>query len=140
MKTKIEQNMNTIFNLEETVENTEIVEYSDPVEDKSDEELLKQDFILARTTLVDLIKSNELALETVAAIAGSTEDPKSFEALSNLMSTQTNIVKELLNSHKKKKEIERLSTPKNETNQTLIVGEKIVFSGSTSDLMKSIKS
>jgi hypothetical protein len=140
MKTKIEQNMNTIFNLEETVENTEIVEYSDPVEDKSDEELLKQDFILARTTLVDLIKSNELALETVAAIAGSTEDPKSFEALSNLMSTQTNIVKELLNSHKKKKEIERLSTPKNETNQTLIVGEKIVFSGSTSDLMKAIKS
>ena len=108
MKTKIEQNMNTIFNLEETVENTEIVEYSDPVEDKSDEELLKQDFILARTTLVDLIKSNELALETVAAIAGSTEDPKSFEALSNLMSTQTNIVKELLNSHKKKKEIEKM--------------------------------
>lgn len=121
---KMEQNLNKIFDLEPNGELLPAV--SDPVIQKED------DFELARDTLRNLIHKNDAVLTDLISLARSSEHPRAFEVVGQLVKAQSDIAKDLMGLHKQKKEVseDEVTNIKQQNN--------IVFAGSTSDLMKLI--
>lgn len=121
---KMEQNLNKIFDLEPTGEVLPAI--PDPSLQKED------DFELARDTLRNLIHKNEAVLTDLISLARSSEHPRAFEVVGQLVKAQSDIAKDLMGLHKQKKEVsdEEVTNIKQQNN--------IVFAGSTSDLMKLI--
>lgn len=124
---KIDDKLNTIFDLEPVqYKKQEVKTLVDTGDKKQD------DFDLARTTLRDLISTNQDVLTDLVNIAKSSEHPRAFEVAGQLIKAQSDIAKDLLGIHKQKKEID------GEEVQNIQTQNNIVFAGSTSDLMKMI--
>lgn len=127
------QKLNQLFNLTQvpvqTVEKKQIV----PIEDNlTDEEKKQSDFGLARQTIIDMIGKNNDAIDDILRIAKNAESSRAFEVVGQLVKTQTELAKELLNTHKQKKDLDGQNA--NNIKQQ----NNIVFAGSTSELMKMI--
>ena len=122
---KMDQNLNKIFDLEPTGEVLPAI--PDPTIQKED------DFDLARDTLRSLIHKNDAVLSDLISLARSSEHPRAFEVVGQLVKTQSDIAKDLMGLHKQKKEISGDDTPTSIKQQN-----NIVFAGSTSELMKLI--
>lgn len=136
---KIDESMNKLFNLEDGVIEGEIVSTEEVINDAEIEELgdeIEGDFQLARTTIKGLIDTNNTAIEAISTIAIGYENPRGFEVLGQLIKTQSDLVKELLDSHKKKKD---LVVKKDEKESPILIeNQNILYNGSTSDLLKSL--
>ena len=123
--------LNQLFNMEEPfVQKTSIKEIE--VEDENVDKK-EADFELARKTYRDLIKRNDDVIDEIVRIAKNSESSRAFEVAGQLLKAQAEITKELINSHKTKKEIDGDSG-----NNNIKTQNNIVFAGSTSDLMKMI--
>lgn len=121
---KMDDKLNTLFNIEPA--KLDIPVYKEQ-EDKSD-------FDVARTTLRDMIDKNDDVISDLVSIAKSSEHPRAFEVIAELVKAQTSLAKELMNVNKIKKEIDKDdSSPSKIDTQN-----NIVFAGSTSDLLKMI--
>lgn len=92
----------------------------------------ESDFDFSRDTIRELIDKNNSVIDEMISIARSAETARPFEVVGQLVKTQSDLAKDLLQLHKQKKEIE-LEDVKNIKTQN-----NIVFNGSTSDLMKLI--
>lgn len=120
--------LNEIFNIEKVESQTfELEKIKESSEDKKE-----SDFELARDTLRDLINKNNAVIDDIISLARSSETARPFEVAGQLLKTQTDIAKGLVDLHKQKKDIEADEPNKIETQNN------IVFAGSTSDLMKMI--
>ena len=106
------------------------------VEPLSDSEEIENDFKTARVLLKNLIETNNTAIDQIGKIAITYENPRGFEVLGQLIKTQSELVKELMESHKKKQDL----MPKKDIKQQIETQNNIVFTGSTSELMKAIAS
>lgn len=93
------------------------------------------DFEYARRTYHDILAKGSAAIDDMMEVARATEHPRAFEVLSTMMKTLSDVNGNLLDLHKKKKdirkkEIERGALPAgNTTNNNLFVG-------STTDLQR----
>jgi hypothetical protein len=94
------------------------------------------DFEYARRTYHDILAKGSAAIDDMMEVARATEHPRAFEVLSTMMKTLSDVNGNLLDLHKKKKdirkkEIERgvVLPPGNTTNNNLFVG-------STTDLQR----
>ena len=93
------------------------------------------DFEYARRTYHDILAKGSAAIDDMMEVARATEHPRAFEVLSTMMKTLSDVNGNLLDLHKKKKdirkkEIERSALPLgNTTNNNLFVG-------STTDLQR----
>lgn len=125
---QFEEKLNQLFNME-TFEQK-------PIEIKKIEETnadkKESDFDLARDTLRDLIAKNNAVIDDIVSLARSSETARPFEVAGQLLKTQSDIAKGLVDLHKQKKDIDQDEPGKIETQNN------IVFAGSTSDLMKMI--
>lgn len=92
----------------------------------------ESDFDLSRDTIRELIDKNNSVIDEMISIARSAETARPFEVVGQLVKTQSDLAKDLLQLHKQKKEIE------SEDTQKISTQNNIVFNGSTSDLMKLI--
>ena len=92
------------------------------------------DYQLARSTLRGLINKNEDVLTELIHISKNSEHPRAFEVAGQLIKTQTEVARELMNVHKQRKEIEKTSS------KTVNQQNNILFAGSTSELLKLIAS
>jgi hypothetical protein len=109
-------------------ESTEIIT---DVEEISDEQQFQHDFDLARESLLNAMEFSKAAMDTLKVIADGTQHPKAFEVIATLIDKNVTVSKELLELHKKKKEMIG-EGPKSQTiNNNLIL--------STTDLLKMIK-
>lgn len=128
---KMEQNLNELFNLEPQVKELKteniLPAVQSPVEKKDD------DFDLARDTLRNLVQKNETVLDNLIDLARNSESPRAFEVVGQLVKTQSEIAKGLVDLHKQKKDIEGETI-----NSSIKTQNNIVFAGSTADLMKLI--
>ena len=129
---KIDKNLNEIFNIAPQVEEIKS-EAILPVE-VNPEQKKDHDFELARDTLRNLVMKNENVLDNLIDLAKSSESPRAFEVVGQLVKTQSDIAKGLLDLHKQKKDIEGESAQ----NNSIKTQNNIVFAGSTADLMKMI--
>jgi hypothetical protein len=91
------------------------------------------DFEYARQTYHDILAKGSEAMEEMMEVARATEHPRAFEVLSTMMKTLADVNGNLLDLHKKKKDIrkkdEKLALPAGNTTNNLFVG-------STTDLQK----
>lgn len=99
---------------------------------ESSEDKTESDFDFSRDTIRELIDKNNSVIDEMISIARSAETARPFEVVGQLVKTQSELAKDLMQIHKQKKEI-KAEDPKSIKQQN-----NIVFNGSTSDLMKLI--
>jgi hypothetical protein len=93
------------------------------------------DFEYSRQIYHDLLAKGSEALEDMMEVARATEHPRAFEVLAGMMKNVADINGNLLDLHKKKKDIRKkdikeLPSPGNTTNN--------LFVGSTTDLQRML--
>ena len=104
----------------------EIISTGDDIED---------DYLVARKKLNDLIGTSQQALEGMLNVALASDSPRAYEVVGQLIKTTGDAAKDLLDLQSKKKRL-RDEEPKK---QNIDTQNNIIFSGSTSDLLKALK-
>lgn len=130
---KIEENLSEIFDIEtnkiEKVSEGELI----PVETNTHSE---DDFNIVRTNINSLIEKGNTAIDDLLKVAKESEHPRAYEVAANMLKTLSDLNKDLIDIQKKKKEIQG---PSNTSNDKPLI-DKAVFVGSTTDLVKLIRS
>lgn len=120
--------LNNVFDIEtvevKQLEAVKVEKISTGNEDKED------DFKLARDTLVNLIHKNDDVIDNLIHLAKNSETARTYEVAGQLLKTQAEIAKGLMDLHKQKKDVD------GESSQNIKQQNNIVFAGSTNDLMK----
>ena len=90
-----------------------------------------KDFDYARENLYDVIEKGQEALFDMMDVAKQSQHPRAYEVLSGMINTLVSANKDLLDLHKKKKELFKTEEDPKTINNNLFVG-------STADLQKLI--
>lgn len=114
------------------VKEDNLVIYQDPAE-KADHEL-DTDISYARDMIYGSIKDSSDAIEKMLDIAKQTQHPRAFEVVATLINAKREATKDLLDLHKKRKDLKKIE--KDEGPDTI---NNNVFVGTTEDLLKLIK-
>lgn len=139
MITKTNQSLSNIFDVEPST--GEVIEH-EPNVSKSIEKLQDIDFEIARTTMHNILLKGQSAIENALLIANGTEEPDSYNAVSNLIGKMTDASVKLMGLHETKmkiltkSEVQIQSTTESST--TTNISSQVVFVGSTSELAKNI--
>ena len=129
---KLNKNLSEIFDVEPIKEeiNAEqlpvVLESADPVE---------ADTSYARENIRNLIDTGSKAMTDLASVANQSESPRAYEVLATMMKNLSEMNKDLLALQKAKREL----TPQSEAAKGVNI-DKAVFVGSTTELLKMIKS
>ena len=120
-----------ILNITPTIRENDLVIHQDT--DSVGSEELDNDIKYVRDMMYDTIKNTSDAVEEMLGIAKQIQHPRAFEVVATLLNTQREASKDLLDLHKKKKELKHEDKDGPETiNNNLFVG-------STADLLKMIR-
>ena len=92
-----------------------------------DSDIKDNDFEYARQVYHDILVKGSEAMDEMMEVARSTEHPRAFEVLSTMMKTLADVNGNLLDLHKKKKDIDKkdiaaLPIPQGSTTNNLFVG------------------
>jgi hypothetical protein len=140
---KIDDRLSQVFDME-PVKQTEVITKSGDVivpETNSQTEKIENDYDRTRANLYGLLQQGQDALMHALEIAKSSEHPRAFEVVGNLMNQLADINEQLLRIHERK---QKLDSPKDnkdskgETNN--VTNNNAIFVGSTSELNKIIHS
>ena len=101
MKTKLENNMEDIFNLPEAAPISDI-KISEAVVIPTDE-TVDDDIAYARDNLYKIVESGNDALETLLNVAKASESPRAFEVVQQFIKTMADANKDLVELQRKKK-------------------------------------
>jgi hypothetical protein len=132
---KLDTSLSEIFDCEfNEVENLPVAKENELIEvqDESDD-----DFVLVRNNINNLIEKANTAIDNLLNVAKETEHPRAYEVAANFLKTMSDLNKDLLDVHKRKKELTGKSDDKADSKNALI--DKAVFIGSTNDLITLIK-
>ena len=128
---KLNANLSDIFDVEPIKEEEKTillpvtVEASDPINADAD---------FARNNIRELVTQGNQAVDELMLIARDGQHPRAFEVLSGLIKNLADMNKDLLEIHKRKKDL----VPKAESQNNLNI-DKAVFVGSTAELVKMLK-
>jgi hypothetical protein len=129
---KLNKNLSEIFDVEpiqeQTVETLPVV-----IEDSVNQ--VDADAEFARNNMRELISNGNKALTDLASVANQSESPRAYEVLATMMKNLAEMNKDLLELQKRKREL----APQSETTKGVNI-DKAVFVGSTTELLKMIKS
>jgi hypothetical protein len=129
---KLNKNLSEIFDIE-PVEDTVPVQTMPVVVETTD--VVETDTNYARENIRTLIDTGNKALNDLAYVANQSESPRAYEVLANMMKSLTEMNKDLLQLQKTKREL----APQSEAAKGVNI-DKAVFVGSTTELLKMIKS
>jgi hypothetical protein len=101
----------------------------------TDSDNTDDDFEFARRTYYDLLVKGSEALEEMMDVARATEHPRAFEVLSGMMKNVADINGNLLDMHKKKKDLVKLDAPALPSPSTT---NNNMFVGSTAELQQML--
>lgn len=93
---------------------------------------LKKDYLTTRKNLMDLIDNGKDAIQGIMNVAEEGEHPRAYEVVAQLIKTVADVNKDLIDIHKKVKDVEVTKVENNETTNNSI------FIGSTSELQNLI--
>jgi len=100
--------------------------------DKTD---IDDDYEFARQKYYDLMEKGDEALELMLELARSSEHPRAFEVLSNMMKQNAEVADRLMDLQKKKKEVQKVDSMPGLPNS---ITQNNVFVGSTTDLQRML--
>jgi len=104
-----------------------------PVNPQSD---LEKDYTDIRRNIKNIISKGSEAIDGILNLASETESPRAYEVLSQMIKTVSDANKDLLEIHKKMKEIEGVN-PQNQSASTIT--NNSIFVGSTADLQNVLR-
>ena len=96
---------------------------------------LDDDVSFARENIRDLVKKGSQAFTEILSVAKESQHPRAYEVAATLLKNLSDLNKDLLELHKRKKDLE----PKDYGRQNINVDKAVVFTGSTTELVKLIK-
>jgi hypothetical protein len=129
---KLNQNLSEIFDVEPIEE--KVVETLPVVIDDNVNQI-DADAEFARDNMRTLITNGNKALTDLASVANQSESPRAYEVLATMMKNLAEMNKDLLELQKRKREL----APQSESAKGVNI-DKAVFVGSTTELLKMIKS
>ena len=105
-----------------------------------DNENRDNDFDYTRETLYDLINKGREGIEEMIEVAKQSEHPRAYEVLAKLIKDTADTSSQLMDLHKKVKEIDKIMAP-NSSLQELPNGNTTnnLFVGSTTELQRMLK-
>jgi hypothetical protein len=130
---KLNKNLSEIFDIEPVEEEVTQIQTMPVVVETSD--VVETDSNYARENIKTLIDTGNKALNDLAYVANQSESPRAYEVLANMMKNLTEMNKDLLQLQKTKREL----APQSEAAKGVNI-DKAVFVGSTTELLKMIKS
>jgi predicted nucleic acid-binding Zn-ribbon protein len=131
----INDNMEKIFNLEPITVPSTVSDILTVKEVKVDKEDLDKDYTTVRENLKDIVKRGNEAIDGIMLVASETQSPRAYEVVATLIKSVSDANKDLLDLHKKIKEIKKTEIDASTTNVT----NNSLFIGSTSELQKLLK-
>lgn len=140
---KHEEKLNEIFDIEPSEAVTgEVITTSNEViipETKNHDEKIDYDFEKSRNNLHSLLQQGQEALTHALEIAKSSEHPKAFEVVGNLVKQLADINQQMLELHSKKRRLDTQQPEKNNSNpEKVVTNNNAFFFGTTADLQKLI--
>ena len=118
---RVDKNLNEVFEIEPVVVDVEIIEPSRPKQ--VDNQKVDIDFHEVRKSLKDIIDRGSEAIDGILQVASETERPRAYEVAAQMIKTVADANKDLLEIHKKLKDIRKeTTTVNNTTNNSLFVG------------------
>lgn len=131
----IDKNLSDIFGVTPMEKpSQEVIEFNPKeVVDKS----IEDDFTITRNNLYSLLQQGKDALEHALEVAKTSEHPRAFEVVGNLMKQLSDINHQLVDLHGKKSDLSNRN--KEETKQPNRVTNNAIFVGSTTELSKMIE-
>ena len=105
----------------------EIISTGDDIED---------DYQIARKKLNALIDKSQQALDGMLNVALASDSPRAYEVVGQLIKTTGDAAQDLLKLQQAKKKLREEDSKKS---QQIDTQNNIIFSGSTSDLLKALK-
>ena len=124
---KLNEKLSEVIDIEPYVKEstTEIVE-TNAIEDDAE---------YARQNLRKLIEKGNVAADHIVEIAKQSEHPRAFEVAANMLKNLADMNKDLMEIQKRKKDLTGVAESKGNINV-----DKAVFVGSTTELVKFLKS
>ena len=99
----------------------------------SSEKKLNDDFEYSRATYYELLEKGKESLEDMMEVARSSEHPRAYEVLSNLIKNMADVNDKLMYLNKKRKDLDK--------KEEKLIGNTTnnLFVGTTADLQKLLK-
>lgn len=104
-----------------------------PITQQSD---LEKDYTDIRRNIKNIISKGSEAIDGILNLASETESPRAYEVLSQMIKTVSDANKDLLEIHKKMREIEGTTT---QTQSAGSITNNSIFVGSTVDLQNILR-
>ena len=139
----IDNNLSRVFDMEPVKQGDVIMSTGEVVipATNSQTEKIENDYDRTRANLYGLLQQGQEALMHALEIAKSSEHPRAFEVVGNLMNQLADINEQLLRLHERK---QKLDNPKDSTKESKgevknVTTNNSIFVGSTAELNKLIK-
>ena len=136
-KKDVDEKLSDALNLD--LGGTEIVEKVEEPKDivvKNEEEEKEEDFNLVRNNLKLIIETGQSAMEGILNVASEGESPRAYEVVSQLIKSVSDANKDLMDLHKKMKDMGKESGTKQSAGS---ITNNAIYVGSTKDLQKLVK-
>ena len=138
---KSHDKLNEVFDIEHVVEGELITANNQVVlpETNKQSEKIDYDYNKTRDNLHNLLVSGQDALSHALEVAKSSEHPRAFEVVGNLMKQLADVNQQLLELHTKKQKLDNPAAAKEEETKTkTVTNNNAIFVGSTAELNKLI--
>lgn len=139
--TKIDDNLSQIFDME-TVKQGEVIMASGEVvvpASNVQNEKIDYDYDKTRANLHSLLAQGQEALMHALEVAKSSEHPRAFEVVGNLVKQLSEVNAQLLDIHEKKQKLDGKTDKKDDVSTKNVTNNNAIFVGSTTELNKMIK-
>ncbi|MCK9369361.1 hypothetical protein M0R04_05430 [Candidatus Dojkabacteria bacterium] len=133
---KLNENLSEILDIEQINQVQDIqVDSEVLVSDIDVVDVVDEDVSFARGNIKNLLKKGNQAMDQLLIVAKETQSPRAFEVVATLMKNMSELNKDLIDLQKKKRDL----SPKEYKQQNINVDKAVVFTGSTTELIKLIK-
>lgn len=134
---KIDETLSDVFDIEPMeVKSGELITTTGEVVLPKDEKI-EYDYDKTRGNLHGLLAQGQEALYHALEVAKSSEHPRAFEVVGNLMKQLSDVNAQLLELHEKKQKLDLPASKKEEASKQ-VTNNNAIFVGSTSDLNKML--
>ena len=124
---RIDDKLSEILNVDSTPTKKEI-EVLEPINDA------QSDYDLSRTTIRNLVKKGEEALDELLFVAKQSESPRAYEVVAGMIKNISDVTKELIELQKRMKDL-----GEDKSKNSGVTVQNAVFIGSTADLQKLLR-
>lgn len=134
---KLDKNLSDILNIDPigaAVSNPDLISLEELNEDANNS-VVDSDTEFARTNIKELIRKGSDAADNLINVAKESEHPRAYEVFAGMLKTLADMNKDLLELQKRKRDLSPIKTAKSDLN----INKAVVFTGTTSDLLKAIR-